>query len=90
MAAQVGFDMDDTWVRNREEDLQNTIQHLAEILWRNSNLTHKRIKVQTRDELLRLKISLMIGNPLNSKFLYIERMELLLRLRVQNNTYAAD
>ena len=80
MAAQVGFDMDDTWVRNRQKDLKNTVQHLAEILRRDSNLTHKRIKVQTRGELLSLEVRLVVGNPLNSKLLYIERMELLFRL----------
>ena len=90
MAAQVGFDMDDTWVRNRQKDLKNTVQHLAEILRRDSDLTHERIKVQTRGELLILEIRLMIGNPLNSKLLYIERMELLLRLRVQDNTHITN
>ena len=90
MAAQVGFDMDDTWVRNRQKDLQNTVQHLPKILRRNSNLAHERIKVQTRGELLILKVYLMIRNPLNSKLLYIERMELLLRLRVQDNTHITN
>ena len=32
----------------------------------------------------------MISNPLNSKLLYIERMELLLRLRVQDNTHITN
>lgn len=90
MAAQVGFDMDDTWVRNRQKDLQNTVQHLAEILRRDGDLTHKRIKVQTRSELLGLKVGLVVGNPLNSKILYVEGIGLRFRLRVQNNTHAAD
>ena len=90
MAAQVGFDMDDTWVRNRQKDLQNTVQHLAEILRRDGDLTHKRIKVQTRGELLGLKVRLMVGNPLNSKLLYIERMELLFGLRAQDNTHITN
>ena len=86
----MGFDTNNTRMRNGQKDLQNTIQHLAEILRRNSNLTHKRIKVQTRGELLILKVCLMIRNPLNSKLLYIEFMELLLRLRVQDNTYVTN
>ena len=90
MATQVGFDTNYSRMRNGQKDLQNTIQHLAEILRRNSNLTHKRIKVQTRGELLILKVCLMIRNPLNSKLLYIEFMELLLRLRVQDNTYVTN
>ena len=90
MATQMRFDTNNTRMRNGQEDLQNTVQHLAEILWRDGDLTHKRIKVQTRGELLSLKVRLMISNPLNSKLLYIERMKLLIRLRVQNNTYAAD
>ena len=56
MAAQVGFDTNNSWVRNRQEDLQNAIQHLAKILRRDSDLTHKGIKVQMRGELLGLKI----------------------------------
>ena len=90
MAAQVGFDMDDTWVRNRQKDLKNTVQHLAEILRRDSNLAHKRIKVQARGELFGLKVGLVVGNPLNSKVLDIKGIGLRLRLRVQNNTHAAD
>ena len=90
MAAQVGFDMDDTWVRNRQKDLQNTVQHLAEILRRDGNLTHKRIKVQAWGELFGLKVGLVVGNPLNSKILYVEGIGLRFRLRVQNNTHAAD
>ncbi len=90
MAAQVGFDMDDTWVRNWQKDLQNTVQHLAEILRRDGDLTHKRIKVQTRSELLGLKVGLMVSNPLNSKVLNVEGVGLRFRLRVQNNTHAAD
>ena len=90
MTTQVGFDTNNTRMRNGQEDLQNTVQHLAEILWRNSDLTHEWIKVQTRGELLRLKISLMVGNPLNSKLLYIERMELLFGLRAQDNTHITN
>ena len=90
MATQVGFDTNNTWVRNRQENLQNTVQHLAEILRRNSNLTHKRIKAQKWGELLDLEVRLMVGNPLNSKLLYIERMELLLRLRAQDNTHITN
>ena len=90
MATQVGFDTNNTWVRNGQKDLQNTVQHLAKILRRNSNLTHKRIKVQTRGESFGLEVLLMVGNPLNSKLLYIERMELLLRLRVQDNTHITN
>ena len=90
MATQVGFDTNDTRVRNRQKDLQNTVQHLAEILRRDSDLTHKWIKVQTRGELFGLEVLLMVGNPLNSKLLYIERMELLFRLRVQDNTHITN
>lgn len=90
MTTQVGFDTNNTWVRNGQEDLQNTVQHLAEILWRNSNLTHKRIKVQAWGKLLILKVCLVIRNPLNSKLLYIERVELLLRLRAQDNTHITN
>ena len=90
MAAQVGFDTNNTWVRNRQENLQNTVQHLPKILRRDSNLTHKRIKVQTWGELLILKVCLMIRNPLNSKLLYIKRMKLLFGLRVQNNAHITN
>ena len=75
MATQVGFDTNNTRVRNRQEDLQNAVQHLAKILRRDGDLTHKGIKVQMRGELLGLKIRLVVSNPLNSKFLYVERME---------------
>ena len=90
MATQVGFDTNNTRVRNRQKDLQNTVQHLSEILRRNCNLTHERIKVQTRGELFGLEVLLMVGNPLNSKLLYIERMELLLRMRMQDNTHITN
>ena len=90
MATQVGFDANNTRVRNRQEDLQNTVQHLAEILWRDGDLTHKRIKVQAWGELLSLEVRLMVGNPLNGKLLYIERMKLLFGLRVQDNTYITN
>ena len=90
MAAQVGFDTNNSWVRNRQEDLQNAVQHLAKILRRDGDLTHKGIKVQMRGELLGLKIRLVVSNPLNSKLLYVERMELLLRLRVQDNTHITN
>ena len=90
MATQVGFDTNNTRVRNRQKNLQNTVQHLTEILRRDSNLTHKGVKVQTRGELFGLEVLLMVGNPLNSKLLYIERVELLLRLRVQDNTHITN
>ena len=90
MAAQVGFDTNYSRMRNGQKNLQNTVQHLAKILRRDGDLTHKWIKVQTRGELFGLKVRLMVGNPLNSKLLYIERMELLFRLRVQDNTYITN
>ena len=90
MATQMGFDTNNTRVRNRQENLQNTLQPLSKILRRDSDLTHEWIKVQTRGELLGLKVRVMVGNPLNSKLLYIERMELLLRLRVQDNTHITN
>ena len=90
MATQVGFDTNNTRVRNRQKNLQNAVQHLAKILRRDGDLTHKRIKVQTRGELLILEVCLMIRNLLNSKLLYVECMELLLRLRVQDNTHITN
>ena len=90
MTTQVGFDANNTLVRNGQKNLQNTVQHLTKILRRDGDLTHKRIKVQTRGKLLGLKVRLVVGNPLNSKLLYIKRMELLFGLRVQYNTYITN
>ena len=90
MTTQVGFDANNTLVRNGQKNLQNTVQHLTKILRRDSDLTHKGIKVQTRGKLLGLKVRLMVSNPLKSKLLYIERMKLLFGLRVQDNTHITN
>ena len=68
----------------------NAHQHLAEILRRDGDLTHKRIKVQAWGELFGFKVGLMVSNPLNSKVLDIKGIGLRFRLRMQDNTYITN